>query len=217
MVSGFSTTPKSFAQTLQPTNSLPNAALAAAATASFPAPDLMSVHCTSRSLCFAAGGYFARATAASQTRRQGALAAVGTTAIIGAVATAPFIVPGSLPVAGAILRSTNGGTMWSYVIIPPMIGATSTLPAQPVPGIVDISTDSSGRNVYAVGAPFIANDYAPPATNLAPSSYGPGLLTANTAYSTNPAPIAGAQAAGTIIVRSHKTPNSTLPRLVMSR
>lgn len=55
---GFSTNVKSFAQTLQPLNSLPLASVGAATTAANAAPDLTSVFCATRSLCFAAGGYF---------------------------------------------------------------------------------------------------------------------------------------------------------------
>lgn len=69
-----------------------------------------------------------------------------------------------------------------YVSIPPMIGATADDIAQgnpqPVPGLMDIHTDSSGRHVYAVGAPFFKYDYVAPATNIAPTSYGPGTTLA---------------------------------------
>lgn len=58
LVTGFSTTPLSFAQTRQPQSNTLNGPLAASTFQAYPAPDMMSVHCTTRSLCFAVGGYF---------------------------------------------------------------------------------------------------------------------------------------------------------------
>lgn len=56
---GFSSKPKSFAQTLQLATNQPLGATLADTTVANPSPDLLSVHCATRSLCFAAGGYFA--------------------------------------------------------------------------------------------------------------------------------------------------------------
>lgn len=41
--------------------------------------------------------------------------------------------------------------------LPVQIAATATAGPVPIPGLNDISTDSSGRHVYAVGAPFLTN------------------------------------------------------------
>lgn len=74
---------------------------------------------------------------------------------------------------------------------------------QPVPGLMDVSTDSSGRHVFAVGAPFFLYDYQPPDTNAAPSSFGPGTAKGGVwaglvTGANNPS---SAVATGTIIVR----------------
>lgn len=55
-----------------------------------------------------------------------------------------------------------------YVTLPPMVAATSTAAAIPLPGFMDINTDSSGRYVYAVGPPFVPLAYTAPATNSFP-------------------------------------------------
>lgn len=129
------------------------------------APDLMSVACASRSLCWAAGGYFPSSTTTFNAAllygdsvkaavnptpfaNQAAAAGAGATAqgLAGAVfantgaATGP--VAGKVPTAGMILVSTNGGTFWRYVWLPSM-GAFQA-----------IAADNSGRHVYAVGHPY---------------------------------------------------------------
>lgn len=58
------------------------------------------------------------------------------------------------------------------------VGAT-----QPVPGLNDVSTDSSGRHVYAVGNPYFNFDYVPPASaTVGPTSFGPGRSAAANIY-----------------------------------
>ena len=110
------------------------------------APGLVGVACQGKSLCFAVGGYFGGAF-------------------------------GSVPLFGTILTSTNGGTFWTNVPLPlvptanpnaatstatPAGGTTAYVscavtacPLGPPGGLNAISVGSSGRNVYAVGAPAL--------------------------------------------------------------
>lgn len=105
-MTGFSTKPKSFAQTVQ----YDNTAVPVAQKYTAVAPDLLSVHCTTRSLCFAAGGYFG----SSQATGISALASPTYLDQVGTVVTAAgAIIAHSMPVAGVIVRSTNGGTYWN--------------------------------------------------------------------------------------------------------
>lgn len=55
---GFGTKPKSFAQTLQLASNVMLGSTLPATSVSYPPPDLTSVYCATRTLCFAAGGYF---------------------------------------------------------------------------------------------------------------------------------------------------------------
>lgn len=154
------------------------------------------MHCTTRSLCLAAGGYFGSSTLA-------VIPAINWLAQVTKAVTGGFVIANVMPVAGAVIRSTNGGTFWTvrprhprppayavtlcaqapisspfllsppcvprpfllkqptqpptqYVTLPNIVAATTTSGPVPVPGLTDISTDSSGRNVFAVGTPFFA-------------------------------------------------------------
>ena len=126
-------------------------------------PDLYSVYCASKTLCFAAGGYPAFPTLAPP--------AVPTQLVNG------------LPTFGQVLRSVNGGTAWSVrarlslpAVPAPSSAATETqalspqwtpLPYAPVTNpaagttfgpvgaLNAIATDASGRHVFAVGAPTV--------------------------------------------------------------
>lgn len=74
----------------------------------------MSVHCTTRSLCFAAGGYFGSSDLSGIVPGiQGYLDSVLLAVPPGAGAGGGTIIANVMPVAGVVVRSTNGGTFWN--------------------------------------------------------------------------------------------------------
>jgi len=124
------------------------------------APDLLSVAC-SGSVCWAVGGYL------------------------------PYSNNASAPAAfGVVLRSSsNAHTSWSYVPLPyPGFNTSQGLPVT-VGALFSVSSDSAGKNVFAVGAPASAvqaqmTQYA--SGLYAPTSTGVGTMTAGSiVYSGN--------------------------------
>jgi len=123
-----------------------------AATGVAVAPDLYSVYCVSKALCFAAGGYSSPILPVATT--YGAAYSLGNYGSnylgSGYVNISAYLGPGganpllstaaSLPTAGSIYTSTNGGTYWKVLPVPANQG-----------GLYSISADSSGKHVYAVG------------------------------------------------------------------
>jgi hypothetical protein len=122
--------------------------------------DLTAVYCVSRSLCFAAGGFLPTASYTSPA------VSTPTTSQVGGYSAAAYArtsVSSTFPQFGQILRSTNGGSFWTYtslptnvapsnplcqLVSPPNIGASLC----PVPGLLAIGADASGKHVYATGA-----------------------------------------------------------------
>jgi len=145
---------------------------------SAPAPDLTSVFCASKNLCFAAGGFMPVASTPA------------TSTTLASINTGSNVLASDLPSWGQILRSTNGGTYWSYTQLPTnympsspqctfnpanvaagaaggFAGVTAaqnayfqdlalTLTGQslcPVPGLLAISATANGKIVVATGSP----------------------------------------------------------------
>jgi len=137
------------------------------------APDLYSVYCVSKALCFAAGGYSAPVLAVPTTYGAAyTLSGYGSTysgaasATAAAYNSAPFAglssTVGALPTAGSIYTSTNGGTFWKVLPVPANQG-----------GLYSISADSSGKHVYAVGGtpvPFTTSNFQNYALNTTMSA-----------------------------------------------
>jgi len=95
------------------------------------APDLQDIHCMTRALCVAVGGYLASPSAIFPT--------LGVALALAA--------PGLLDSFGAVYTSTNGGSSWSSVALP-----------QPVGGLYSVRADTSGKHVYAVGFTPLASN-----------------------------------------------------------
>lgn len=82
-----------------------------------------------------------------------------------------------------------------------MVAAAAAAAPQPVPGLMDISTDSSGRHVYAVGAPFFTG------ASTAPGTFTNGILLTS-AFEPRHQSVAVSSytvVSGTIIVRAPPT------------
>jgi len=134
------------------------------------APDLTSVFCASKNLCFAAGGFMPLPSTAPGATTAGTINT--------GIASGTQIVASDLPSWGQILRSTNGGTYWTYTPLPmnympssplctfqPGNGAlmattqasqAAALAGQslcPVPGLLAIGATANGKIVVAAGAP----------------------------------------------------------------
>ena len=117
------------------------------------APDLISVACATRNLCWTVGGYYPTKSSA-QTSWQ-----LSSTA-------------GILPTTGMLAISTNGGTMWSWATLPTGTGALAA-----------VAADGTGKSVYAVGHPFWATTGASHVASAAVASpfgpYAPTILMSN--------------------------------------
>jgi len=132
-------------------------------------PDLTSISCSSTKNCIAVGGYFPNLAAFANVYGgvsyygtwTGTQVAPNTgngvsyftnasfpAAAICTSASSTFTpgcgsfqnTAGLLPTYGAVLRSTNGGTQWSFV------------PVGVISGLTAVASDASGAHVYAVGA-----------------------------------------------------------------
>ena len=159
-----------------------------------PVPDLTSVFCASKNLCFAAGGFMPLPSAGTAT----AITSPPTVGIA-TINTGSSVLASDLPSYGQILRSTNGGTYWSYTSLPLNYMPSSpvctfnpngnvltntaggfstpywqdlatTLAGQsvcPVPGLLAIGATANGKIVVATGAPGLPTAFpgSLPSTN----------------------------------------------------